>query len=165
MKIIVMSDSHGAAYAVCKVVEKHLDADIFLHLGDGEREVNAIFGEHPEITERFYYLKGNCDSGKIVFRTENRLLLSLPFGHKIFAAHGDYFQVKYSTKRMVYEAVQNKADIVLYGHTHVKECSYDDGIYIINPGSLGCPRDGGKPGYAVLDVSEKGILANLITLD
>ncbi len=32
MKIVVMSDSHGSAGAVFRVIRKHTDADLFIHL-------------------------------------------------------------------------------------------------------------------------------------
>lgn len=161
MKIIVMSDSHGNFQNLRTIVERHEEADIFIHLGDGERDLNRIFQLHPEIEEKFYCLKGNCDGGALLFRSCRSLELSLPGGHRIFAAHGDYYQVKYSTSIMEHEAAARHADILLYGHTHIQECRYDCGRYIINPGSIGHPRMG-VPTYAVLDVSEQGVLANII---
>lgn len=164
MKIVVMSDSHGAASVLRSVIEKHEDADMFIHLGDGEREMHTILRIHPQLSDKLYYLKGNCDGGMLIFRTELRLALALPHGHKIFAAHGDAFQVKFSTKRIEHEAKECGADIVLYGHTHVGDCRYENGTYILNPGSLGCPRDGKPPSYAILDVSESGVMPNMMYL-
>jgi hypothetical protein len=45
-----------------------------------------------------------------------------------------------------------KADIVLFGHTHMPESIYKDGIYYFNPGSLkeGC--------YGVVDITDNGII-------
>ncbi|MBR1528376.1 MAG: metallophosphoesterase [Oscillospiraceae bacterium] len=161
MKIIVISDTHGNYQALQKVTLLHEDADMFIHLGDGERELYQLFNTLPWTEQKFHCLKGNCDYSQemTLFRT---LTLDLPYGHKIFAAHGDHFQVKFGTARIAYEARQNQADIVLYGHTHVSDCRYEDGLYILNPGSLCLPRDGKKPSYALLDVSEKGILANIV---
>ena len=40
MRIIAMSDSHGNAYALKKIFERTKDTgDIFVHLGDGQREL------------------------------------------------------------------------------------------------------------------------------
>lgn len=164
MKIIVMSDSHGLFSAVQKVVQLHADADMFIHLGDGEREMSRLLHTDPTLADRLYYLKGNCDMGTVIPGTQRSCTIALPFGHKIFAAHGDMFQVKFGTARIAYEARQAGADIVLYGHTHVRDCRYEDGLYILDPGSLGCPRDGGKPSYALISVSEKGILTNIALL-
>lgn len=164
LKIIVMSDSHGRASAVHRVISLHRDADLFLHLGDGEREVQFLMQADPAFAERLLYLKGNCDTGAVVEPTHRQLVHPLPFGHSIFAAHGDALQVKFSTARLAYEARKNGCDLALYGHTHVPECRYEDGLYIINPGSLTYPRDGSKASYALISISEKGILPNIVRL-
>ncbi len=163
MKIIIISDTHGAYAKLSKVMQLHQDADRFIHLGDGERDVNTLFLTYPQMRERFYYINGNCDYG-LLYEGTPFLTLDLPYGHRIFAAHGHHFQVKFGTARILYEGKQKQADIILYGHTHVSDCQYENGIYIINPGSLGLPRDGKKPSYALLDISEKGILPNIVFL-
>ncbi|MBR0483878.1 MAG: metallophosphoesterase [Oscillospiraceae bacterium] len=163
MKIIVLSDTHGDYRVLQKIAFLHQEADMFIHLGDGERELYQLFTSQPWAEQKFHCLKGNCDYNQDVkiYRT---LTLDLPYGHRIFAAHGDYFQVKFGTARIVHEARENQADIVLYGHTHISDCRYEDGLYILNPGSLSLPRDGKRPSYALIDVSEKGILPNLVFL-
>lgn len=164
MKIVVMSDSHGDADAVRKVVQMHADADLMIHLGDGEREVGLAMEEFPLLVHKLRFLKGNCDYGHLIEPTYDRLIQKLPSGDTIFAAHGDHYQVKYGTARMEHEARQAKAEILLYGHTHTRDCRYEDGLYIINPGSLGCPRDGNPRSYAVISISIKGILPNIVSL-
>lgn len=160
-----MSDSHLDQEALQYVIELHEDADLFIHLGDGEREMNQILQSHPWLEEKLFYLKGNCDAGTRVPQTQQRLIYTLPYGHRIFAAHGDEFQVKFSKTRLIYEARQNNCDIVLYGHTHIPEDRYEDGMYILNPGSIGCPIDGYPASYMLLSVSEKGILPNIVSLE
>ena len=39
MRIIVMSDSHGYSAQVEKIIHANPEADMFIHLGDGESEV------------------------------------------------------------------------------------------------------------------------------
>lgn len=51
-------------------------------------------------------------------------------------------------------ARQEGADIVLYGHTHTGVTCYDDGLYIMNPGSI---RDGH---YGMIDIVPGGIMLN-----
>ena len=44
---------------------------------------------------------------------------------------------------------------VIYGHTHRPVVEEEDGILVINPGSLTFPRQQGRrPSYAVMDVEE-----------
>ncbi len=164
MKIVVMSDSHGVHQTFEMVMNKQPDADLYIHLGDGEREVHTFLLSHPEYKERFCYLCGNCDYGFLVDPTLDKLVMTLPHGHKLFAAHGHAYQVKYGTNRMRFDAREVHADIVLYGHTHIRECRYEDGVYIVNPGSLGAPRDGKRPGFALIDVCESGVSVNLVEL-
>lgn len=164
MKIVVMSDSHGVRQTVEMVLQKQPDADMYIHLGDGEREMHVLTMSDPAFGKKLHYLKGNCDSGFLIDPTLNQLVLTLPYGHRLLAAHGDAYQVKFSTNRMKHEAKALHADILLYGHTHMREYRYEDGIHIINPGSLGCPRDGKYPGFALIDVVESGISVNLVEL-
>ncbi|MEM4292849.1 MAG: metallophosphoesterase family protein [Thermoplasmata archaeon] len=47
------------------------------------------------------------------------------------------------------------ADILVLGHSHIQFCiSFPEGI-VLNPGSIGQPRDlDWRPGYAILDLKE-----------
>ena len=53
-------------------------------------------------------------------------------------------------------ARKNGADILLYGHTHIAFTDYDDGLYIMNPGSCGRPREG-LPSYGIIDITKAGV--------
>ena len=48
MKIVVVSDSHKEFHKLNSVVENNLDADAFIHLGDGEHEFNDVRNLHPK---------------------------------------------------------------------------------------------------------------------
>ena len=58
MKIIVMSDSHNNYFALNKIVQDFY-ADLYIHLGDGERELNRIYTQYPD--KKFIHIAGNCD--------------------------------------------------------------------------------------------------------
>ena len=48
-----------------------------------------------------------------------------------------------------------KYDFVLFGHTHIQHTKAYDNVTLINPGSVGQPRDGDKrAAYAVYDTEE-----------
>lgn len=161
MKIIVMSDSHGVFSSVRKVVERQRDADLFIFLGDGERDINQILINEPWLEEKLLCVKGNCDGGMLLSQMKMQLEYTLPYGHKIFAAHGDRYMVKYGAGSMLQEAKERHADILLYGHTHCRDERFEDGVYILNPGSLGWPRDGKRQSYGVISISGQGILTNI----
>ena len=49
------------------------------------------------------------------------------------------------------EAKKKGADIVLFGHTHLQYTDYIDGLYVMNPGSVGMFGQ-----YGVIDITDKG---------
>ncbi len=51
-----------------------------------------------------------------------------------------------------------KADLLILGHTHIPMIKEIDGTLIINPGSIGAPRDcNPKPSFIVVDFTSEGI--------
>ena len=47
MKIIAVADTHKDYQKLKNVVEKNPEADIFIHLGDGEHEFADVSAEFP----------------------------------------------------------------------------------------------------------------------
>lgn len=47
MKIVVVSDSHKEFHKLNSVIENNLDADAFIHLGDGEHELTMCETSTP----------------------------------------------------------------------------------------------------------------------
>ena len=45
----------------------------------------------------------------------------------------------------------------MYGHTHIPLIQYEQGMYIINPGSITLPRqEGRKPSYILMELDRFG---------
>ncbi len=163
MKIFVISDTHGAYAPLERAIRRHLDADLFLHLGDGQREWRFIPMSFPEIKDRVYSVRGNCDSNEYG-EAPYEITLDVGFGHRLFATHGHRYGVKYSLDVLKQTARENNCDIALYGHSHVSHTEYENGLYVMNPGSAARPRDGKKPSYGLIDVTEAGIMTNVVTI-
>ncbi|MCH5348295.1 MAG: metallophosphoesterase [Oscillospiraceae bacterium] len=155
MRIIVMSDSHGASAQLEKIISANKDADIFIHLGDGETEIQSIRLKYPDIDLRSVH--GNCDFG---MGTPLTLVVEAE-GHRIFCTHGHRYGVKDGTEMLRSIAMDNDCDAVLFGHTHERYISCEDGIDIMNPGSCRLPRDGNKPSYGYIDITENGLFMNV----
>ena len=150
MRIIVLADTHGSYRRMKEVFLKNEDADAFIFLGDGEDDLKRIRLAYPD--KPVMSVKGNCDYTSSlptegVFEAE---------GVKIFFTHGHTWGVKYSLDRIFYKAKETGARAALYAHTHVRFYEYVDGVHILNPGSAALPRDGKGPGYAYIDITEKG---------
>ena len=70
MRIIVISDTHQYYRNFETIVLRNPDADMFLHLGDGESEYQLLCRNMPEVADKFRYVKGNCDYGSDAPLTE-----------------------------------------------------------------------------------------------
>lgn len=158
MKIIVMSDSHDNYRALSKVMQDFY-ADIYIHLGDGERELNKFCLSNPD--KQVYHVCGNCDFASL---SDNELLISPDNKNVIFAVHGHKHGVKYSLETLKQTARNKGANIALFGHTHSRYNEYDNGLYILNPGSISLPRDGHKPSFGIIELLPKGIITNIVDL-
>lgn len=158
MKIIVMSDSHGNYRALENIFENYY-ADIYIHLGDGERELNRICEKFPE--KKIMHTAGNCDLASL---SPDHILFSPDDKHTIFAAHGHKLAIKYSLEIIKKDAKKAGADIVLYGHSHERHMEYCNGMYIMNPGSASCPRDGNRPSFGIIEITDAGVMTNIVDL-
>ena len=149
MRILVLSDSHGMPSRILDAVEAHPEAEALIFLGDGERDLDTVESYYHSLSN-VIKVAGNCD-----FSSSLPLLRVVTLGgKKIYCTHGHAEHVKYGTDELILRARQEGADIVLYGHTHTGVTCYDDGLYIMNPGSI---RDGH---YGMIDIVSGGIMLN-----
>lgn len=142
MKIIVMSDSHGDVETVEAVSLQSGDA--IFHCGDSE-----LAYDYP-VFNQMYKVRGNCDFDS---KFPNHIVATID-GKTVLAVHGHEHNVHQSLLSLHYAALEKKADIVLFGHTHLYGASMIDGILFVNPGSTRQPRGGKKPTYAVIEWDE-----------
>lgn len=142
MRILVVSDSHGDSFALRRAVERESGCSLIIHLGDGERDT-AFLHDIPLLQVR-----GNCDFYSELPATR----LTQEGGKTILCTHGHTQMVKYGLQALRQEALDKHADIALYGHTHVPVQTYEDGLYLCNPGSL---HNGD---YAVLEIVRGGVM-------
>ena len=61
-------------------------------------------------------------------------------------------------------AKKNKADIVLYGHTHKAQNEFIDNILYFNPGSTIFPKDG-RASFGVIEITKDSFNSKLIPLE
>lgn len=151
LRIIVFSDTHGNYSAMHKIFKRNGDADLFIFLGDGERDLDSLRVQY--LDKKIVNVSGNCDFASLtpendIYMTDN--------GIKIFFTHGHKWGVKYSTDMLFYKAKEIGAQIALFGHTHCRYYAYEEGVHILNPGSAGAPRDGKPASYAYIDITKDG---------
>ena len=155
MRVIVISYTHRDFRTLRRIVDKHRgEAGLFLHLGDGAREIDDLLALYPDLP--FEAVRGNCDFASRWPITH----VTMAEDVKIFLCHGYTF---HSVGEIAAQARKNGCRIALYGHTHRGDTHYDEGIYVMNPGSPSCPRDG-KASYGVIDVTPGGIMTFLVEI-
>lgn len=150
MKILVVSDTHRNFEALEKVIRKNTNADMLIHLGDGEREFEDAQSAFPQLP--MVYVRGNCDFGN--HKTTH--VVSTGCGVNIYCCHGHTLGVNGGIGMLVANAVMNDCKIALYGHTHIHFTDISGGVHVMNPGSPSCPRGGNKPTYGVIELSVNG---------
>lgn len=147
MRILVLSDAHGNINNIKRAIESEPAANKIFYLGDGANECARIKEEYKY--KEIIIIKGNNDVGAY-----SEVFSGFVGGIKTLAVHGHKQYVKYNLDRLYFTAISNEAKIVLYGHTHTANISYENGIYFLNPGAL----YGLKPTYMVIDFEKNGIM-------
>ena len=144
MKVCVFSDSHGYTGNMTAAIELERP-DMCFFLGDGERDIARVMEKYPEMP--VYVVRGNCD----LWSKESSAISCEIEGVKIFATHGHLSYVKhdFGFETLTSQALEEGADIALFGHTHRQHLSESYGVTLLNPGSIG---QGYYPGYAVLTI-------------
>ncbi len=162
LTLLVASDTHGRADLLLEAVRR-AHPDLLLFLGDGLQDLRVLPESLP-----IRAVRGNCDWSAMYDAPLSRV--EEIGGRRIYLAHGHTHGVKYGIQAAVSAAAEAKADVLVYGHTHIPfertllSDSPVDGIrltkplLVLCPGSLGAPPDG-KPTFATLTVAPAGVLA------
>lgn len=153
MTCLIFSDSHGDASCMKRALNKNPDAEVVFFLGDGISDAEALAIDDK--CRMWIAVRGNCDfsvvfGNGVLNKTEQITLM----GKKIMLTHGDVYGVKGGLETLIGAARSRGADIVLFGHTHIPYESYDDGLYIFNPGTASHPYYS----FGVLTLTENAVL-------
>lgn len=148
MKILVLSDTHGDTQSAEEAVNNNLDSDLVIHLGDFYRDAQKLAELFPDL--KFEYIYGNSDFMIGEIPAEKKLDIQ---GLRIYATHGHRYSVKWELTRIHKLAAEEKADILLFGHTHIPGIAYGKGYMLVNPGSISDPRRGTEKTYAVIEIN------------
>ncbi len=153
MKILVVSDTHGHEANLRKVLEKIGKIDHLIHCGDVE--------EHEAAIEEMAgcpctFVRGNNDYGTNLNREE-----IVTFGnYRIFVTHGHTMGVHWDYDGVRQAARKKNCNVAMFGHTHrpvVEIAPSENGVTLINPGSLTFPRqDGRKPSFVTMEIDRFG---------
>lgn len=159
MKCLVFSDSHGSSYGIRRALNMHPDAEVVFFLGDGLSDLEGFIYDKSRV---WLAVRGNCDMSSLLGDTMVKKTDSITLmGYRIFFTHGDLYGVKYGPDGVMKLASDNRADIVLFGHTHQPLEKYiptdGGGYYLFNPGSVGGGYSS-RASYGIINLTEQGIL-------
>ena len=146
MRILVLSDSHRHIANLVEAISNEPTAEIIYFLGDGTYEMDEVREIFKE--KMFIVVRGNCDFMDTVPLCVIRNVDTC----KIYASHGATENVKLSYIGIKRAAKEQMCNIALFGHTHEKYYSYEDGLHLFNPGSI---KEGN---YGVIDIMENGVM-------
>lgn len=171
MKILVLSDTHGAMRKSFEIVQKLKEdenIDLMIHLGD-------LVHDGREIGERFnipsIIVRGNndfnCKVSTLDFNGGEKFIekededawykvVNTDAG-KILISHGHREKVDLTLNNIIYKAEEHGCIGVCFGHTHTAINENIGDMLILNPGSLSLPRDSKQGSYAILEATERGI--------
>lgn len=152
MRFLILSDSHGNVYNIRQVLLKHQGIENIIFLGDGVKDFENLGADLNG--RKVTMVCGNCDFGCELPAVETLIAEE----KKIYITHGHKFSVKYGTDSLLAQAYKERANLVLFGHTHNQYIDYIEGMHVVNPGSIN------EGFYAVADVTKQGIVISAMDI-
>lgn len=151
-RLYVISDSHGYR-DFDMLLAASRDADAYAHLGDHASDGEEFARKNGKFTA---LVRGNCDPGSVQPDEE---VITLD-GVKILLVHGHTLGVKYSLTRLTYRALELGAACACYGHTHIADITWQQGVLLVCPGAF----SSFSPQYARLDIKNGSVEPYLFCL-
>jgi putative phosphoesterase len=156
---LVISDSHGDVANIKRAVNAVGRFDGIIFLGDGIRDIDYI---KDSVNLPIYAVLGNCDHFSAL--SDYKKVECLTFeGRRIVITHGDLYGAKYGDGGLLLLAREYNADVVLHGHTHFARSTYEDGVYLCNPGSIASSFEGAS--FGVLTLKDGNALFSFKKID
>ncbi len=149
MKIFVVSDTHGRIKNFIDTAKYLEKPDLIIHLGDYVEDALKI---EKEMGIDTIVVKGNCDIYSPGFDEEKIIILNDKI---ILITHGHKYNVKMDTLRLLYKGKEEGVDLILFGHTHYPQIEKQDGIMLMNPGSVSLPRLFNNKTFGIIELGEK----------
>lgn len=155
MKVFIISDNHGDQQILEQVTQRwRSSVDLMIHCGDSELAPTL-----PVMSQFDAAVLGNNDWG-LAYPLEKTVVSA---GWRIYATHGHRYRVNSTLTPLMLKGQEQQAQLVCYGHTHQLAVTVEDGMLMINPGSISLPRGqyarlGGT--FAVVELTPRRFLVD-----
>ena len=147
MLLAVISDTHGRVGAAVEATRQAGSPEMILHAGDFFRDATRL---QREVAVPVIAVKGNCDG----FSPGPEEEVFEAAGTRIYLTHGHLYNVKNRLTELCERASELRAQVVVFGHTHLSAVEVIGGCLLVNPGSLYRSRDPMGKTFATLRVGE-----------
>lgn len=149
MRILIVSDTHRKHENLDTVLSREGKIDMLIHAGDSEDEHYV----ERAVDCPVHMVAGNCDLFSFLPKEKEFSVGD----YNVLLTHGHHYYADRGTMYLKQAARQRKANMVIFGHTHVPLIDTDDDIIAINPGSLSKPRQyGWEPTYVMMEIDKAG---------
>lgn len=147
MRLLVLSDSHGDVPSLELAIKNEKSAQVIIFLGDGLNDFEKV--SHLLIGKKVVAVRGNCDSALSPYPERTVEVFA---DKNVYCTHGYIEKVKFGFDTLKTSALYSDAHVALFGHTHIPYTSYDDGLYLMNPGSVR------QNSCGIVDITPQGIM-------
>jgi putative phosphoesterase len=194
MDIGILSDIHGNKVALERVLDDMPSVDALVCAGDvvgynpwhaecvevlRDREIPTVMGNHDQAVIGEISFGFNSAAGAAVEHARSTLsddhiewLADLPvsryeFDDRVKILHSNpKKRGKYTFPEQFSPALLGDEDVLVLGHTHQQYHERYEGGIVINPGSVGQPRDRDpRAAYAVLDLDSMTVTEHRVSYD
>jgi putative phosphoesterase len=179
-RIGLLSDIHANAVALNAVLDDMEPVDALVCAGDivgygpspqvcidmvRDRDIPAVVGNHDrEVVRGMTWESGDEYARRVLSADDIAWLGELPrelrlFDERVKIVHDHPDERdRYTEPADFAPTLLEGEDILVLGHTHIQHAEmFDDGL-VINPGSVGQPRDGNPDAaYAIVDLSDLSV--------
>jgi len=146
VRIGVISDTHG--YINPKVYDVFVGIETILHAGDiGDEDVITSL----ETLAPVQAIHGNIDTFPLRERYPDILTRTI-HGVKICMIH-EYRGLR---DQLLQRRLQQKPDVVIFGHSHQAKIDKEEGTVLFNPGAAGRRRFNLRPAVGLLTIKHEG---------
>jgi len=155
MKIAILSDTHAKKHndKLFKLIDNLAEeADMIIHAGD---YVSPSVVSKLREQKNFVGVWGNNDKRYIRDLLKDKVILSIE-GYRIGIYHG-HGNSKNTLTTAYDKFIDDKVDIIIFGHTHQPIVLTKDKVLMINPGSPTYKRREPWYSYVILVIQNKKI--------